>query len=101
MTFAVMTAAQSVRLRLTIVLFTSRNVVVASNVSGTPTPNSRFVCQLCQRLSQLGTFTGVDGANPALISILFITIIPADTQLLGNFEYRIPDFRSCFISRFC
>jgi outer membrane protein insertion porin family len=37
----------------------------------------------------VGTFTGVTGTNVALISNSY-TPIGGDTQVLGNFEYRIP-----------
>jgi outer membrane protein insertion porin family len=37
----------------------------------------------------LGTFTGAEGANVAALPRSF-TSIGGDTQLLGNFEYRIP-----------
>ena len=36
-----------------------------------------------------GTFTGVTGSNVARIANSF-TPVGADTQVLGNFEYRIP-----------
>jgi len=37
----------------------------------------------------IGVFTGLSGANVAKVSSSF-TPIGADTQILGNFEYRIP-----------
>jgi outer membrane protein insertion porin family len=42
-------------------------------------------------LSALGTFTGASGANSARISRDF-RFVGGDTQILGNFEYRIPIF---------
>jgi outer membrane protein insertion porin family len=64
---------------------TSRNVVFASNSSGTPVP----ITGLPASATSLGTFTGGSGANPAGLPRSF-TSVGADTQILGNFEYRIP-----------
>jgi len=64
---------------------TSRNVVVASNPSGTPTP----VPGLSQSLASIGTFTGSSGSNVAQLARAY-TATGGDTQVLGNFEYRIP-----------
>ena len=65
---------------------TTRNVVAASNVSGTAVP----VVGL-ERFRDFGLLTGATGANPALFSNNF-RYIGGDTQILGNFEYRIPIF---------
>lgn len=70
---------------------TSQNVVVATNSSGTPTPVPGLSPERAREIASLGTFTGPSGANPGLISQSF-TYIGGDTQLLGNFEYRIPIF---------
>jgi outer membrane protein insertion porin family len=64
---------------------TSQNVVVASNAVGTPTPVPGFP----QSAAVLGTFTGSSGNNIAGLPRSF-TSVGGDTQLLGNFEYRIP-----------
>ena len=64
---------------------TSRNVVVATNPSGTPTP----VPGLSQSLASIGTFTGPTGSNVAQLPRAY-TATGGDTQVLGNFEYRIP-----------
>ncbi|HEV7842807.1 MAG TPA: BamA/TamA family outer membrane protein, partial [Pyrinomonadaceae bacterium] len=64
---------------------TSRNVVLALNPTGTPTP----VPGLSQSLANVGLFTGPEGTNVAQVARSF-TSIGGDTQLLGNFEYRIP-----------
>jgi outer membrane protein insertion porin family len=64
---------------------TSRNVVLASNPTGTPVQ----VPGLPQTLANVGLFTGPEGANVAQVARSF-TSIGGDTQLLGNFEYRIP-----------
>jgi outer membrane protein insertion porin family len=64
---------------------TSQNVVIASNPSGTPVP----IAGLPPGLANIGVFTGVSGSNSIQVSHSF-TSIGGDTQLLGNFEYRIP-----------
>jgi outer membrane protein insertion porin family len=72
------------------VFVTSRNVAVSSSltaneqVAGLPTP-------LRDQLVRLGTFTGVTGANTVQLTRDF-RFLGGDTQLLGNFEYRIPIF---------
>ncbi|MFL6228781.1 MAG: outer membrane protein assembly factor BamA [Pyrinomonadaceae bacterium] len=67
----------------------SQNVVVALNQTGTVTDATRIAD--LQRYAALGTFTGTSGANSRFISRGYQPI-GADTQLLGNFEYRIPIF---------
>jgi outer membrane protein insertion porin family len=64
---------------------TSRNVVIASNPEGTPVP----VPGVPASLANIGLFTGPTGANVVQLPRSY-TPIGADTQLLGNFEYRIP-----------
>jgi outer membrane protein insertion porin family len=66
---------------------TSRNVVVATNPTGTPTP----VPGLSQAFAAIGTFTGATGSNVAQLPRVY-TATGADTQVLGNFEYRFPIF---------
>ena len=63
----------------------SRNVVLASNASGTPT----VIPGVPSSLANIGVFTGVTGSNSVQLPRSF-TPIGADTQVLGNFEYRIP-----------
>ena len=72
---------------------TSRNVSTAANASGTPVPPPGFPAgsPILDEIAELGNLTGFDGANPALYSRNF-RFIGGDTQLLGNFEYRIPIF---------
>ena len=77
----------------------SKNVVVASNSSGTPVAVPGLPDGLNTGISQLGTFTGASGANPAFISTTY-RIIPGDTELLGNFEYRIPIFGPVSLAAF-
>ncbi|HEU5133055.1 MAG TPA: BamA/TamA family outer membrane protein, partial [Pyrinomonadaceae bacterium] len=64
---------------------TSQNVVVASNQVGTPMPIPGFPASA----AALGTFTGTSGNNVAALPRSF-TSVGGDTQILGNFEYRIP-----------
>jgi outer membrane protein insertion porin family len=64
---------------------TSRNVVFASNPTSTPTP----IPGLPATALSLGIFTGASGSNVAQLPRSF-TSIGGDTQILGNFEYRIP-----------
>jgi len=64
---------------------TSKNVVVAANATGTPQP----IAGIPVNTTAVGTFTGISGTNVARIANSF-TPIGADTQVLGNFEYRIP-----------
>lgn len=66
---------------------TSRNVVVATNASGTATA----IPGLPAALANVGVFTGPSGDNVFRLSRSF-TRIGGDTQLLGNFEYRVPIF---------
>jgi outer membrane protein insertion porin family len=64
---------------------TSQNVVVATNPIGSPTPVTGFP----QSAAALGVFTGPTGSNIARLPRSF-TSVGGDTQILGNFEYRIP-----------
>jgi outer membrane protein insertion porin family len=64
---------------------TSRNVLLANNDLGTPVP----VPGLPAALANIGLFTGPTGSNVAKLTRVF-TRTGGDTQLLGNFEYRIP-----------
>lgn len=70
---------------------TSRNVVVATNPSGTPDTNTGLNARDASEIGQLGVLTGGSGANPALFSRNY-RFIGGDTQLLANVEYRIPIF---------
>ncbi len=83
----------------TSVYVTSQNVVAASNATGTPVLIPGLSDEVAGQLSQLGTFTGASGDNQALITSYF-TPIPADTQILGNFEYRIPIFGPVSLAAF-
>jgi outer membrane protein insertion porin family len=71
---------------------TSRNVIVSDNqFDVTAMPTANLPNALRAQIAALGTFTGASGANPATLSNSF-NYIGGDTQLLGNFEYRIPVF---------
>ena len=59
--------------------------MVASNPTGTPD----VIAGVQPQAVNVGTFTGITGSNVAKLSSSF-TPIGADTQILGNFEYRIP-----------
>jgi outer membrane protein insertion porin family len=63
----------------------SQNVVLASNPAGAPV----VIPGLPASYASLGTFTGSSGSNVAQLPRSY-TSIGGDTQLLGNFEYRIP-----------
>jgi outer membrane protein insertion porin family len=67
---------------------------VANNVSNTPDPVPGV-----QNLAAVGTFTGPTGNNRVQLPRNF-TAIGGDTQLLGNFEYRIPLFGAVSIAAF-
>ncbi|MBK9162922.1 MAG: outer membrane protein assembly factor BamA [Acidobacteria bacterium] len=80
---------------------TTRNVSVATNPVGTPTPITGFPTgsPIPSQIAAIGQLTGPDGANPALFSRNF-RFIGGDTQLLGNFEYRIPIFGPATLAAF-
>jgi Outer membrane protein/protective antigen OMA87 len=79
---------------------TSRNVVVATNVSGTPLTNTGITDpSVTADIASLGLLTGVGGANPAPFSKNF-RFIGGDTELLGNFEYRLPLFGPATVALF-
>ena len=67
------------------IFVTSKDVVLATNPSGTPT----VVQGLPANLANIGVFTGPTGDNVVRLPRSF-TSVGADTQVLGNFEYRIP-----------
>src|SRR5687767_1721008 len=65
---------------------TSRNVVFSSTASG---PVEQVPELPAQAAITLGTFTGATGSNVARLPRSF-TSVGGDSQILGNFEYRIP-----------
>lgn len=72
---------------------TTRNVVVAANATGDPQPIPEL-----QQFANLGTFTGPNSNSP-LVARTY-QYIGADTQVLGNFEYRIPLFGPLSLAAF-
>lgn len=70
---------------------TTRNVQTASNLYGTIVPVVGLNSRDQGLLSALGTLTGPSGSNSALVSRSY-RFVGGDTQILGNFEYRIPIF---------
>jgi outer membrane protein insertion porin family len=73
---------------------TSRNVTLATNASGAPVSAG-----LPDQFTNVGLFTGPTGSNTVQLPRTF-TSIGGDTQLLGNFEYRIPIFGPLTIAAF-
>lgn len=73
------------------IFINSRNVVLASNLSGNPTIPQGLTDAVSNPITQLGTYTGSSGANPLLFRRSF-QFVGGDTRLLANFEYRIPLF---------
>jgi outer membrane protein insertion porin family len=64
---------------------TSRNVIFAENGQGP----AIAIAGLPASAASIGVFTGTSGSNVARLPRSF-TSIGGDTQMLGNFEYRIP-----------
>ncbi len=69
----------------------SRNVTVAANASGTPVAPTGLSSDLLAQIAQLGVLDGTTANSASLYSRNF-QFTGGDTQLLGNFEYRIPIF---------
>jgi outer membrane protein insertion porin family len=78
---------------------TTRNVVAATNSSGTANTATGLDASTAAEIAALGNLTGTSGANPALFSKNF-RFIGGDTQILGNFEYRIPLFGPATLAAF-
>jgi outer membrane protein insertion porin family len=74
---------------------TTRNVSIAANSTGTPVP----ISGLPSSIANIGAFTGVSGANSFRFARTF-TAVGADTQLLGNFEYRVSIFGPVSVAAF-
>src|SRR2546421_459455 len=81
------------------VFITSRNVSVSNTPTGDLAPPAGVSGGLRQQLVTLGTFTGTSGSNSVLIG-RDLRFIGGDTQLLGNFEYRVPLFRPVSIAAY-
>ena len=78
---------------------TTRNVVVASNLTGAPTQYTDLTAAQRALLVSLGTFNGANDATPFLTSANS-RVIGGDSQILGNFEYRIPIFGPVVLAAF-
>lgn len=78
---------------------TTRNVVVATNPSGTANTTTGLNSRDAAEIASLGQLTGSGGTNPALFSNNF-RFIGGDTQLLANVEYRIPIFGPATLALF-
>jgi len=78
---------------------TTRNVSAATNPSGTPAAVPGLDTSTASEIAALGNLTGFSGPNPALFAKNW-RYIGGDTQLLGNFEYRIPIFGPATIAAF-
>ncbi len=70
---------------------TSRNIVVASNLSGEANEIEGIPAERLAEIAQLGILNGPGGSQDALFQQNF-RFIGGDTRLLGNFEYRVPIF---------
>ncbi len=79
---------------------TSRNVVVAANPAGTAdTATLGLNARDRAEIASLGQLTGAAGTNPALFSRNY-RFIGGDSEILGNFEYRIPLFGPATLAAF-
>ncbi len=79
---------------------TTRSVQLAANASGTVTPFTGLTPSQQAALIAAATFTGAEGANPLQFGQNSVQFIGGDTQLLGNFEYRIPIFGPASLAAF-
>ena len=80
---------------------TTRDVIVANSPTDfNPAPTTIISADQQSILTRLGTFTGDSGANPLQSSPRSYQILGGDTQLLGNFEYRVPIFGPASIAAF-
>ncbi len=70
---------------------TSRNIVVATNLTGEPVEVPGIDAARLAEIAQIGILNGPDGEQNALFRRNF-RFIGGDTRLLGNFEYRVPIF---------
>ena len=78
---------------------TARNVSVSSTIQGAAVIPQIMSERTQNEIAALGLLTGPDGPNAALLSRNF-RFIGGDTQILGNFEYRIPLFGPATIAVF-
>jgi len=78
---------------------TTRNVVVANNVLGEPVAAPSLNSRDAEEIAAIGLLTGAGGDNPGFLNQNY-RFIGGDTQLLGNFEYRIPVFGPASLAAF-
>lgn len=82
---------------------TSNNVVLARNAAGTPIPYEGGTAEDTATLQELarryGSFGGVNDTTNLNVGT-GLSRIGGDTQLLGNFEYRIPIFGPVSLAAF-
>jgi outer membrane protein insertion porin family len=82
------------------VFVTSRNVSLSTSPIDPRAPVEGLPASFVTALTQVGTFTGSGGSNPAKLGSTTFTSIGGDTQILGNFEYRIPLFGPASMAAF-
>ena len=78
---------------------TTKNVVLATNATGTPEAAADVDSVDLANLIAMGTFTGESGLNSTATS-QNVRVIGGDTQFLGNFEYRVPIFGPVVLAAF-
>ena len=79
---------------------TARNIVLANNLSGEAVDASTGLNDRDRAaLAALGLLTGPDEGNPAFLNRSY-RFLGGDTQILGNFEYRIPIFGPVTLAAF-
>ncbi len=78
----------------------TRNVVIATSGIGTPVADTGVLTDAARSaLIAAGTFTTPGGGN-SLLTNQYPQTIGGDTQLLGNFEYRVPIFGPVVLAAF-
>ena len=78
---------------------TTRNVQLSRSASGEILPITGLPPERLAELASIGILTGASGANPAQLAPSY-RFIGGDTQILGNFEYRIPIFGPVSLAAF-
>ena len=78
---------------------TTQNVVLSNSISGDVVAPTGLDPRDLQQLAALGVLTGEGGTNAAFLNRRY-QFIGGDTQILGNFEYRIPLFGPATIAAF-
>ena len=78
---------------------TARNVSVSSTISGAVVAPPFMTQRTRDEIASLGNLTGANPPNAAFLSSTY-RFIGGDTQLLGNFEYRIPLFGPATLAAF-